>query len=419
LKRSADILLDSSKWRTSDINTFLGQWNFLNEEELQTVVSTAWYQLFAFNVKKRISQQQKLQNSNTINVNQSLLTLGLVMGVMNQDSSSESNSVDGKSKYKQLLADLTSELKQAENLSNRPEKDLQNESDLNASMKEKYAFKKVEQTKSKHTPPGINHNDIKNITNSYTQAYVKGDMNLLARLFGASNTNSEAYKQLSTNFNTTFNNTINRSINFYDQKSKISGNSAMVESKFNSSVEFKNGKGKQYTVAEVTMKLQKVNGKVTISRFNVLNRKVNVITNNRANISESSNNVDDIVHFPTAAELQDITTQLVTSYETGDLKHFVSLFSKEIKTNDRIDLAGVTKDYSELFSTTSDRQMFIQNLKWNNEKIGAKGTGDLEVVVLSDEGNPVYSMEGKIQIVAQKIDHDVKITHLYHIEREK
>jgi hypothetical protein len=193
----------------------------------------------------------------------------------------------------------------------------------------------------------------------------------------------------------------------------------MVESKFNSSVEFKNGKGKQYTVAEVTMKLQKVNGKVTISRFNVLNRKVNVITNNRANISESSNNVDDIVHFPTAAELQDITTQLVTSYETGDLKHFVSLFSKEIKTNDRIDLAGVTKDYSELFSTTSDRQMFIQNLKWNNEKIGAKGTGDLEVVVLSDEGNPVYSMEGKIQIVAQKIDHDVKITHLYHIEREK
>ena len=63
--------------------------------------------------------------------------------------------------------------------------------------------------------------------------------------------------------------------------------------------------------------------------------------------------------------------------------------------------------------------MFIQNLKWNNEKIGAKGTGDLEVVVLSDEGNPVYSMEGKIQIVAQKIDHDVKITHLYHIEREK
>ena len=95
------------------------------------------------------------------------------------------------------------------------------------------------------------------------------------------------------------------------------------------------------------------------------------------------------------------------------------MLSTEIKTNDRIDLSGVKEDYSELFSTTNDRQMFIQNLKWTNESIGAKGIGDLEVLIFSEDGNTVYSMEGKIQIVAQKIDNKVKITHLYHIEREK
>ena len=428
LKRAADILLDDSNWRTSDINRFLDQWNFLSEEEVQSVVVTAWYQLFAFNVKKHITQQQKLQASSTAsaNISQSLLTLGLVMGVMNQDntenvatSDSANASTTGKSKYKQLLAELTSELKQAENLSKRADNEQQNESDLNARMKEKYAFKQVSQGSSKLVSPSINQNDIKNITDNYQQAYVKGDMKLMAKLFGAKNTKSESYKQLSTNFNTTFRNTINRSMSFYDHNMELSGNSAIIKSMLNSSVEFKNGKGKQFTVAEIIMNLQIVNGELIISRFNVLNRKVNVVSNERANISETSSKADEIVTFPTAAELQDITTQLVTSYETGDLKQFVSLLSKEIKTNDRIDLAGVTSDYSELFSTTSDRQMFIQNLIWNNEKIGAKGTGDLEVVILSDDGNPVYSMEGKIQIVAQKIDHNVKITHLYHIEREK
>ncbi|WP_455366729.1 nuclear transport factor 2 family protein, partial [Kaarinaea lacus] len=114
-----------------------------------------------------------------------------------------------------------------------------------------------------------------------------------------------------------------------------------------------------------------------------------------------------------------LTTQLVTAYETGDIDRFTSLFSEDAKTNDRIALQGIRQDYAKLFTTTSDRQMFIQNLKWVDAEIGAKGFGDLEVVVLSPNSNNVYSMKGKIQIVAQLLDGKTKITHLYHIEHQK
>ena len=187
-------------------------------------------------------------------------------------------------------------------------------------------------------------------------------------------------------------------------------------------MEFLNGKGTQYTVARMKLFVMKQDNRLVISRVNILDRKVSVVTNDRQPLSSSNRMLTALsnkVEIPTAAELQDVTTQLVTAYETGDLAHFISLFAQEIKTNDRIDLEGVKQDYAQLFASTDDRQMFIQNLKWSNETIGAKGTGDLEVIILSEEGKTVYSMEGKIQIVAQKIDNKVKITHLYHIERSK
>ena len=169
------------------------------------------------------------------------------------------------------------------------------------------------------------------------------------------------------------------------------------------------------------MDILKLGNQVTISSFNILNRKVNVITPTNNHSLTAGESIKPVVgkNIPTPAELQDITTQLVTAYETGDIDRFLSLFSKEIKTNDRIDLDGVKQDYSELFRNTTDRQMFIQNLRWTNESIGSKGVGDLEVIILSEEGGTVYSMEGKIQIVAQKIEDKILITHLYHIEREK
>ena len=444
LKSAANKLLDSSIWKTSEINHFLTNWNHLSETQVRQATKTPWYQMLEFNVKKQISQQQKMSESNHVATisDQSLLTLGLVMGILEQTDNAPASTKDN-SRYDQLLAELTNELKQADKVSKNGIKSQESESDLNAKLREKFAAQKQELQKSIRSTPtpeklaklekttenlnahvsvSITRNDIDSVISNYKRAYEKGDLKLMAGLFGAASVDSKKFEKVKSNFNTTFTNTINRSMNFYDVHTNSSGESATIDGKFNASVEFKNGKGIQYTVANIKLYVSKLNDQVVINQVKVLDRKVNVVETDN-NLITSSNGMltalDNKASFPTAAELQDVTTQLVTAYETGNLNQFISLFSSEIKTNDRIDLSGLQQDYAQLFASTSDRQMFIQNLKWTNENIGAKGIGDLEVIILSDEGNTVYSMEGKIQIVAQKIDRKVKITHLYHIERAK
>ena len=458
LKHSANLLLEKSVWNTEEINDFLVKWNEMSEQDIQISSKTTWYQLLEYQVKKQVAELQQAKTAKSISSTkeQALMTLSLIMGVMDNTVSGNSNrselpstntNSDNKAKYNQLLAEISRELANAEKQSSQIASTQKSESVLYAELRKKYGALKPDPSEKtvspaaaesapsqliakatlpnrsyKNSDMNIVRNEIDALVSKYKTAYEQGDLGLMAQVFGAGDDKSAKYKSVKNNFNSTFKNSINRSINFYDTNTNISEDKAIVETKYNASVEFKNGKGIQYTVANIKLHLSRLGDQVVLNRVDILDRKVNVVSKQSSRVTSSNGMIASLnnnVSFPTAAELQDITTQLVTSYETGDLEHFLSLFSSEIKTNDRIDLSGVKKDYSELFESTSDRQMFIQNMKWTNENIGSKGTGDLEVIIFSDEGNAVYSMEGKIQIVAQKLDNKVKITHLYHIEREK
>ncbi len=114
--------------------------------------------------------------------------------------------------------------------------------------------------------------------------------------------------------------------------------------------------------------------------------------------------------------MQDIIARFVTAYESGNVEMFESLFTKDVKTNDRTDLVSMKKDYADVFSKTSDRQMFIQDLTWKLDKNHAKGTGNLEAIILTENGDTVSSISGMIKIIAEKINNKVLITHLYHLE---
>jgi len=442
LQLISEKLLSRSTWSDDEVNTFLDNWNNLSEDDLDKVIKQSWYQLLEFNVKKQITERKINEIKQVASKSdQSLLTLSLVMGISDRSNPDIALKAE-KSQYDKLLNELTSELKHADEISLVATSGQESELTLNQKLRKKYALVTPEVHETKPDAVSTSHNNIKKNkvpvsqastdqiseteiaakVTDYRDAYISGNLKLMAKLFGTAEGNSNEYKKVKSNFEYTFNNTLNRSLNIYDIQINTSGNNAIVESKFNASVEFKNGKGTQYTVAKMKMLISKKNNNIIISQVNILDRKVNVVSSDRQQLSASNGMLSALnndISLPTAAELQDVTTQLVASYETGNLKNFISLFSPDIKTNDRIDLEGVKQDYAQLFSTTSDRQMFIQNLKWTNETIGAKGTGDLEVTILSDEGKTVYSMEGKIQIVAQKIGHQVKITHLYHIEREK
>jgi hypothetical protein len=211
-----------------------------------------------------------------------------------------------------------------------------------------------------------------------------------------------------------FANSQKRHVNFTGINWRIAGIKAVVDSDYEANIELKNNKGVQSVAARARLELQVKNDGLKIDRLELLNRKVNVVTP-ELNLASTSKRITP--RAPTAAELQDVVTRLIGAYESGDIKMLTSLFASDAKTNDRNGLKGITEDYNQLFANTSERQMFIQGMDWSQDKNYAKGSGNLEAIVFSGSGESVYTMKGKIQIVARRIDDKVLITQLYHIER--
>ena len=55
-------------------------------------------------------------------------------------------------------------------------------------------------------------------------------------------------------------------------------------------------------------------------------------------------------------------------------------------------------------------------MKWEFTGKSAKGSADLEAMLVSQDNDEMHTLSGKIQIVAKRVDKKVRITHLYHIE---
>ena len=307
LEQLSEKLLTNGSWDANEINHVLEKWNQLSEEEINQVVKTSWYQMLEFNVKKRLNEQQDLpiKNHGANKKVQPLFTLALVMGILEQPAENLASSKAGTN-YKKLLAELTNDLKQAEKVSRAAARAEESESALNARLRKKYALvdqarstnkvvneanKSSKQTKTDLTTPKINRiskNDIQTIVASYKEAYISGDMKLMAKLFGASDKNSSVYDRVQNNFDFTFNNTVNRSLNIYDLHTDSTGDAAVINGKFNASVEFKNGKGTQYTVANMKLVISKNNDQLIINRVDILDRKVNVVAHERQQLNSSN-----------------------------------------------------------------------------------------------------------------------------------
>ena len=118
---------------------------------------------------------------------------------------------------------------------------------------------------------------------------------------------------------------------------------------------------------------------------------------------------------PTHSELSDITVQFVDAYESGNLKKFAALFAKNAISNKQNDIVGIKEQYAQIFSSTTERQMFIHDLKWSFKKNAAIGKGKLELVVLSNNEPDVLSQKGRVEIVAERQNNKVLIKRFYHL----
>lgn len=446
LERVANLIIIDDDWSDARISVFLKHWMPSSDEYREKYKATAWFQQFAFRLENKFNRAiytGELFTENAANKRAPLYTLALAVGVADPEVN-YAKRADENLNYSKLENEVTSELAEMEK--SRIKDDGQDNSIVadeavlakllkdtdgkpllvaepstpNRPAGKEQKLQKPEAAVAAATSPSISEEDVSRILKKYSDAYAKGNMEELSSLFGVSDPvqGDRILEQLKSNYENVFINSQKRSVNFKGLNWRLDGNQATVDSDYSAHIELKNNKGVQTITASAKLGLVKQHDKLKIENFELLNRSVNVTTP-ELTIATADHTPKALPKAPTAAELQDIVTRLVSSYESGDLESFADLFAVNAKTNDRQNLDGIKRDYADLFNGSNDRQMFIQGMQWSFDENHAKGTGNLEAIVLSDTGNSVYSMGGKIQLVAQRIDGKVKITHMYHIERKK
>jgi len=118
-----------------------------------------------------------------------------------------------------------------------------------------------------------------------------------------------------------------------------------------------------------------------------------------------------------AMALDALVNRFTEAYESGNLDELTALFSPAARTNDKNTLADIQKDYADLFNNSSFRLLNIFNLRWMSEHNAMKGIGDYEIGIAMDDSGVARTLHGKIQFVVGKVDNQLRITRLYHLER--
>ncbi|HEY5601858.1 MAG TPA: nuclear transport factor 2 family protein [Gammaproteobacteria bacterium] len=434
LETIANSIIHDGKWNPARIGLFIQEWNKNSRVEKDTYRTEIWYRHFRYRLQQKIRYEQSIgvfpPDGNSSSAHP-LMELASALEI-SKSSATQGEVHLGKKAFSDLDAEDEQTLAFFEAIKPR---ELQTNTGKAAvavaaarggelletakpatiqssSIGERTAADDKSSAVTGGEQP-INDADIKRVLDQYATAYARGDMQQMASLFGGEDPEhgKQIIAELKNNYELLFANSNKRDVNFDGLNWRVTGNRAEVRSNYRAAIELKHNKGTQLVTANVKLEMQLLNNDLKIGRLELLDRKVNVLTP-ELNLASSGKSAKSDV--PTAAELQDVVARLIGAYENGDVKVLASLFAKDAKTNDRNGLKDIEADYSRLFANSSERQMFIQNMAWSRDKNAAKLSGDLAAIVFARGGEPFYSMQGKIQIVAKRVGNKVLITHLYH-----
>ena len=441
LEKIGNLIINDGKWSKPRIESFLNNWNNIGKKRRDTFKSQAWYQQFSYRLQSKIKRERTIgaySESHDKSQLKSLpyMKLANAMGLSDTriNYAGPTTKKDIDMIYRKLAKEVEDELVNLDkNILNsaglntaienqNQSRQLPSENSSPSSEQSTNSSQQTTQVASTKTVvPEITENDVKTVLQKYSSAFRNGSMEELTSLFGIDNAadGQQIVAKLKSNYETVFQSGGKRSLTFGDVNWESRNGVANVDSEYIAQAELPGEKGIQTISGTAKLKLNKNDKTLNIASFDLLNRKESIIRPISLNVAKKHRIAfkSKRPKSPTPAELQDLVTRMISSYESGNLQTFTSLFANNAKTNDRNDLNSIQKDYKKLFETSSDRQMFIKSLRWKREKDYAQGRGDLEVMVLMNSGESVYSMSGKIEIIAKRIDGKVLITRLYHLER--
>jgi len=423
------------------------------------MMDTVWYQHFSFVVESRIrdyqrrvafgskhtsgAEMEKLQHASI-----PLMKIATAVGIVKKPLEDGLNSK--QERFKQMMAEVEKDIREQ-----RAEKEQQREDLLQTSKLDSKSITSVKpspsapeikpaakpkavekvvpkaNTTTANAPMQIQHvvtqSDIDDLLSEYKLAYQKGDVDALLALFkdGKSTSDSSRMALLRENYATSFKLSRQRQIKLSNLKWEQQGNQLFGSGDYKETFKLGSGKDTREINAKLTMELRSKPDQdrgAYIANFNLLDQTVTQIKP-EITIAKGAEVGDLLNHkkpvAPTAAELQDLVAKFIEIWETGNSKDLNALLAKDAKTNDKTNRDAIVKEYSDIFQSTYDREMYISNMQWETSGSFAKGRGILEAMSFSKEDDDIKNLTGKIQIVAHREGNQVKITHLYHLSQDQ
>jgi len=459
LEEIANQIIQTKSTGAEMVDQYLAKWNKLSDRERRQMMDTVWYQHFSFVVESRIrdyqrrvafgskhtsgAEMEKLQHASI-----PLMKIATAVGIVKKPLEDGLNSK--QERFKQMMAEVEKDIREQ-----RAEKEQQREDLLQTSKLDSKSITSVKpspsapeikpaakpkavekvvpkaNTTTANAPMQIQHvvtqSDIDDLLSEYKLAYQKGDVDALLALFkdGKSTSDSSRMALLRENYATSFKLSRQRQIKLSNLKWEQQGNQLFGSGDYKETFKLGSGKDTREINAKLTMELRSKPDQdrgAYIANFNLLDQTVTQIKP-EITIAKGAEVGDLLNHkkpvAPTAAELQDLVAKFIKIWETGNSKDLNALLAKDAKTNDKTNRDAIVKEYSDIFQSTYDREMYISNMQWETSGSFAKGRGILEAMSFSKEDDDIKNLTGKIQIVAHREGNQVKITHLYHLSQDQ
>lgn len=422
LKLIAQLIMEDNTWSKELIDDFITQWNRLSDNEKQRVKTENWYFDFSSLLARQIKTTRAKAGTGEVSAiydQQVLLSLAdtLIFG--------------NSAKAKDLLAETVKTTKLAQD-------DKRSDSDTTPAKKSVAEPKQKPAPRSKPTQTAklseeprssgeiskrhrISRREIEDVINQFTVAFEAGHTRDLLSLF-ANDDYSSSFASLN-DVKSQYRNLVRQSKERHLDLDSFFWEHDYGETrgtaKYRAKVKMADSNVTKTITADLNITIRRLLGQNYITKFELNNRKVvSSIADEPRHQPKPQRSIASAQKrkpkFPTPAELQDLVTQYVTAYESGDVNDLMHLFANATWTKSRTGLVEMKQNYDNLFSSTSGREMFIKGMKWKVKGKKAMGTGDL-LLTLHTKDNKVKTQKGKIRIVATKVGDRVRFSQMFHI----
>ena len=265
-------------------------------------------------------------------------------------------------------------------------------------------------------PVKIDSRDIDAIMDQYIVAYRKGDRQQMLSLFADDSKLQRplTLKTIQAQYNDLFSRTDERGLEFSGLTWEQHESEARGEGQLRTSFRVLPGGEMKTVMTKVMLAMRKIDNVTRITDFQLndnsmfalpprtSNHKAADLTGNNKseqNLNPSSNSN---LEYPTDAELHNLVSQYMESYQAGDIDRLMQLFASSNWTKAPEGLIELRQDYTELFHSTLKRQIAITNMDWSYKGNKALGTGDLAINLQSNGSQKITKNTGKVRLIVEK-----------------